>query len=333
MKIVAFEVEQWESEILKETAEGIEITHVQERLSSENAAKYQDVEIMSIFIYSKVDSEILENFPNLKMIATRSSGYDHIDIDYCKERGIAVCYVPSYGEKAVAEHVFALLLSISHRMVESLDRTRRGDFSNAGLRGFDLAGKTHGVIGTGEIGMHTIRISQGFGMKVLGFDIHPNCEMEAELGFRYTEMQELLAQSDVISLHVPATPQTNKMISTEQFNAMKEGVILINTARGTVVDSRALLDALSKGKVAAAGLDVLPEEPVIREEAVLLSNFFNKKHNMETLLADHILLRMRNVIITPHNAFNTEEAVRLILETTVKNIQAFLHGEAENQIS
>jgi D-lactate dehydrogenase len=333
MKIIAYEVEQWESEFLETISDRGEIRCVSERLTEKSAEEHRDAEIISIFVYSKAGRDALEKFKNLKMIATRSTGFDHIDMDYCKERGIAVTYVPSYGENTVAEHVFALLLTISHRMVEAIDRTRRGDFSTAGLRGFDLQGKTIGVIGTGNIGLHTIRIARGFDMEVLAFDVKPKEDLAREMGFRYADLNEVLAQSDIVTLHVPASPKTENLISNEQFDAMKDGAILINTARGTVVDNRALLDALSKGKIAAAGLDVLPEEPTIREEAELLRSVFNREHNMETLLTDHILLRLRNVVITPHNAFNTDEAVRRILETTVENIRAFQKGEPKNMVT
>ena len=243
-----------------------------------------------------------------------------------------VSNIPSYGDNTVAEHVFALLLGISRHMVESIERTRRGDFSQQGLRGFDLEGKAIGVIGVGNIGKCVIRMAKGFGMEVLAFDIRQDRNLEESLGFRYAELDTLLSYSDIITLHVPATKSTENFISREQFERMKDGVILINTARGSVLDVQALVRALSEGKVAAAGLDVLPEEPVIREETELLRAVYRKENDLEALLADCALLRLHNVFITPHNAFNTREAVQRILDATVENIAGFLRGEPRNVV-
>lgn len=233
----------------------------------------------------------------------------------------------------VAEHVFALLLALSHHLVEAVDRTRRGDFSQQGLTGFDLCGKTMGLIGAGAIGLHAARIARGFGMEVVVYDIAPNEAAAREIGFTYLPFDEVLQRADVLSLHVPANAKTRNMMSEREFSLMKEGAVLINTARGSIVDARALLGALASGKLAAAGLDVLAEEPVIREEAELLRSVFTRKHDLESLLADHILLRLRNVLITPHSAFNTKEAVGRILDTTRANIDAFLKGAPVNLVS
>lgn len=334
MNIVIVEVEPWESRTFESLGEQHSLTFERKPVTDTPLEeRIADAEVLSTFIYSDLDRSVLERFRHLKCIATRSTGFDHIDLDYCQERGIQVANVPFYGENTVAEHVFALLLAISHHLVEAVDRTRRGDFSQVGLQGFDLRGKTMGIIGTGGIGRHTATIAQGFGMTVLAFDVKPDQAVARDIGFQYAELKEVLGQSDVVSLHVPGNGKTRHLVSTEEFAAMKEGAVLINTSRGTVVDIRALLKALSSGKIAAAGLDVLPEEPVIREEAELLRSAFNREHDLETLLADHILLRLRNVIITPHSAFNTREAVQRILDTTRDNIQAFLAGEIQNRVA
>ncbi len=215
-------------------------------------------------------------------------------------------------------------------MVEAVDRTRKGDFSLTGLRGFDLCDKTLGLIGVGNIGRHVAKIARGFDMTVVACDLKPDAGTAAELGFRYARMEEVLSQTDVISLHVPGGEPTRNLISYPEFAAMKDGVIVINTARGSIIDVNALLQALASGKVAAAALDVIPEEPIIREEAELLSSIFTQRHGLDRLLADHVLLRMRNVIITPHNAFNTREAIGRILETTLENIDAFAADHPEN---
>lgn len=304
-----------------------------EALSKQNAEQHADAEIISTFIYSDLSREVLQKLPELKLIATRSTGYDHIDLDFCRKNDIKVCNVPSYGDTPVAEHVFALILAISHRMIEAVDRTRKGDFSPRALQGFDLKGKTIGVIGTGNIGENVIRIAKGFGMHVLANDVKPREELQDTLGFQYTDLENLLQESDVVSLHVPATDQTKNLISHDQFDLMKEGSVLINTSRGSIVNVEALIKALSTGRLRAAGLDVLPEEPTVREEAEVLKSVYEKKHDLTALLADHVLLRLRNVVITPHNAFNTEEATEQIVNTTIKNIQGFIHNNPQNSVS
>jgi D-lactate dehydrogenase len=332
MKLVVFESEDWEKPFFEALNKDHELVFEQEPLDVDTIGKYSDAEIISPFVFSDLSCEILSQMPNLKFIATRSTGFDHIDIEYCKEYDIKVSNVPNYGENTVAEHVFALLLSLSHKIPEAINRTRQGDFSQKGLQGFDLRGRTMGIIGTGSIGLKTIRIANGFDMNVVAYDVKPDTALQKENSFLYVSLPELLERSDVISVHVPENNKTRNFLSYEQFDAMKDGVVLINTARGNVVDVKALLHALSEGKVAAAGLDVLPEEPTIREEAELLRSFFTRKHELETLLADHILLHMKNVIITPHSAFNTKEAVQRILNTTLQNLEGFLDNSIKNSV-
>jgi D-lactate dehydrogenase len=333
MKIIVFEVEDWERRAFESLPGEHKLEFVAGPLIPENAGNYVDAEVVCPFIYSDLSAPVLKQFDRLKLIATRSTGFDHIDLGYCGEKGITVCNVPVYGDNTVAEHVFALLLAISHKMIVAVDRTRRGDFSLKGLQGFDLFGKTLGVIGTGSIGQCVIEIARGFRLEVLASDVRPDQDLASRLGFRYVEMDELLASSDIITLHVPSNEKTRNMISHDEFARMKEGVVLINTARGDIVDIKALARAIGEGKVAAAGLDVLPEEGGIREEAELLRSVYDRKHDLETMLLNHILLRLRNVIITPHSAFNTREAVERILSTTVGNIASFSMGKPENVVS
>lgn len=333
MKIVIFDAEPWEFQAFESLSRDHDVAFEQGPLDADSARRHGDADIVSAFIYSDFSGEVLGNFEHLRLIATRSTGFDHIDMGWCRENDVAVSNVPTYGKNTVAEHVFALLLAISHRVVDAADRTRRGDFSQAGLRGFDLQGRTMGIVGTGDIGTHTARIARGFGMQVLAFDVEPRMDAARELGFSYVEMADLLGRSDVVSLHVPGNEKTRNLIGQDAFDRMKDGAILINTARGTVVETDALLRALSSGKLRAAGLDVLPEEPVLREEAELLRSYFDREHGMDTLLADHILLRMRNVVVTPHTAFNTREAVQRILDTTRENIEGFLNGRTPNRVS
>ncbi len=332
MKITIFEVEPWEQEAFEELKGDQDVVFLQQALDETSLGAHDDAEVISTFIYSDLSRTILQGFPQLKMIATRSTGFDHIDLDYCREHGITIANVPTYGQNTVAEHVFGLLLTLNHNLYQAVDRTRRGDFSPKGLEGVDLYGKTLGVVGTGDIGLCVIRIANGFGMKVIAFDVQPDADTAKEFGFEYVDMKQLLSESDFITLHVPGNEKTRNMISETEFDQMKDGVVLINTARGSILNIQALVRALAEGKVAGAGLDVLPEEPVIREEAELLRSVYQKKHNLEDLLANHVLLRLRNVVVTPHSAFNTHEAVRRIMSTTVENIKSFIAGEPQNVV-
>lgn len=332
MKISVFEAENWEREAFARLSNDHDIRFEAAQLDRELVHAHADADIISTFIYSTLDESILGTFTGLNLIATRSTGVDHIDLDWCRRHGVRIANVPSYGTHTVAEHVFALLLALSHHLVEAADRTRRGDFSQTGLAGFDLLGRTMGVIGTGAIGRHTIRLAKGFGMDVVAVDIAPEEDLAPALGFRYADMAELLATSDIITLHVPGGRRTHHLVGPDEFRAMKRGAILINTSRGSVVDTAALLHALSDGTVAAAGLDVLEEEPTVREEAELIRSVFAREHNLQTLLGDHILLRMRNVLVTPHTAFRTRDAIHRILDTTCDNICAYAAGHPRNLV-
>lgn len=332
MRISVFEIEGWEQERFECMADEHEVRFESRALDAESAADHADADVVSTFIYSDVSAAALERFDSLGLVATRSTGTDHIDLDWCREHDVVVANVPTYGDNTVAEHVFALLLAVGRHLVEAADRTRRGDFSQAGLRGFDLQGRTIGIIGTGRIGAHVARIAQGFGMDVVAFDVQEDPELAREVGFEYVSLEELLQRSDVVTLHVPGSPKTHHLLGESEFEQMKPGTVLINTSRGTVVESSALLRALGDGTVAAAGLDVIEGEPVIREEAELMHSVFTREHDLEMLLSDHVLLRLRNVLITPHIGFATREAVQRILDTSCQNIEAFARGEPQNVV-
>jgi D-lactate dehydrogenase len=293
-----------------------------------------DYEALCVFVDFSVTADVLTTFPNVRFIATRSTGYDHIDMTACSARGITVSSVPSYGENTVAEHVFALLLTLSKRIYESYDRLREeGEFSYEGMRGFDLKGKTLGVVGTGRIGMWTIHIAKGFGMEVLAYDPKPNDAAARELAFTYVSLPELLSHSDIVTLHVPYSESTHHLLNRDTFALMKEGAYLINTSRGPIVETQALLAALESKRLAGAGLDVLEEEGVAKDELHFLLSGTKEKHDLKTVLANHILVDMDNVVVTPHNAFNTKEALERILQTTVDNLAAFKQGTPQNVVA
>ncbi|MBY0512002.1 MAG: hydroxyacid dehydrogenase [Rhodospirillaceae bacterium] len=333
MKIAVFETEEWEHAACLSLQPEHAISCTRDALNKATVQAYADAEIVSPFVNSKLGADVLAQLPRLKFIATRSTGYDHIDLAYCAAHGIAVSNVPDYGDATVAEHTFALLLAVARNLVDAVEHTRRGNFSQSGLRGIELHGKVLGVIGTGRIGRRVIAIANGFGMKVLAFDTNPDFTHALEMGVEHMDLGNVLARSDIVTLHVPSTPATAGLISDAQFAVMKRGAIMINTARGNVIDTAALVRALADGKIRGAGLDVLPQEPLIREEAEIFRGPASTEYDLKALVANHVLLRFPNVIVTPHIAYNTEDAVRRIIETTLGNIRAFGRGQPQNTVS
>src|SRR3989344_1706651 len=333
MKIAFFEAKPWEQEYIKNQLKDIDVVFFDQKLSVENADLAKDAQVISGFVDSQISKEMLAKLPNLKMIATRSTGFDHIDMQACKEKNIIVCNVPFYGENTVAEHTFALILDLSRKIHESIEQVKKEGFSIGGLMGFDLMGKTLGIVGTGHIGMHVARIAKGFEMNVVAFDAKPDKKLAKKLGFAYVTLEDLLKSSDIITLHLPLNAHKEHIINSSNAELIKKGAYLINTARGGLIETAALVNALAKGIVAGAGLDVLEEECYIKEEEELLSSDFSKKCDIRTLLQNHILMEKSNVVITPHNAFNSKEALERILDTTVENIQSFSKNKPTNLVS
>lgn len=329
MKIVFFELENWEQKFFEEELKDHEVTFFEEKLTGENINLAKEADVISIFIYSNLNKNILEALPKLKLICTRSTGFDHIDIDYCKKKEINVANVPSYGANSVAEHTFSLILAISRKILKSSERTKRGNFEQTDLEGFDLNGKTLGVIGAGKIGKKVVEIGKAFGMKVLIFTKRPNPNIRS---VEDVNLHELLGRSDIITLHVPHNEETHHMINSKNLNQIKKGAILINTARGGIVETQAIVDGLEKGIFSAAGLDVLEEEYNLREEKELLTAEFLKSHDLKVQLLNHVLLNQENVIITPHNAFNSKESLEQILKITAENILSFIEGKILNKV-
>lgn len=333
MKILITDVsETWQKDYLVSRLTGHEVFVEPGVLSLEMVNKYPETEILVVFVNNPVTAEVIAALPGLKLIATRSTGYDHIDIAAAKAKNIPVCTVPFYGENTVAEHAFSLILALARKLPQSFARIEDGKFDYAGLRGWDLKGKTLGVIGGGHIGVHVARMAVGFEMEVLVFDLHPDLELAQKIGFNYVDIDNLYAKSDVISLHLPLNEHTTHIINTDSIAKMKNGVYLINTARGGLIDTAALLEGLRSGKISGAGLDVLEGEDFLKEEINLIGNP-SYKDQLLTLLTDHVLMEMENVIITPHNAFNSSEALTRILQTTVENIDAFEQGAPQNLVS
>ncbi len=267
----------------------------------------QDRDVICCFIYTHFTRSVIDSLPALRCLCTRSVGYNHIDMDACRARGILVCNVPDYGSHVIAEHVFALLLSALRHVSDAERQVKEGNFDYHGLRGMALMGKTIGIIGTGKIGMKVARIASGFGMKIYAVDTCRVLELESEYGVRYVDLPTLLAHSDIVTLHVPSLPTTKHMMNMEAFALMKDGVILVNTARGELIDSTALVEALRSGKVAQALLDVLEHEKDFA---------WNKE-----------LITHPNVIVTPHIAFYADDSMQKMYTDAFHSIHQYRAGE------
>lgn len=269
-------------------------------------------EIISTFINTPFPRQVIEKLPRLKLLCTRSVGYDHIDIDACREKGITVCNVPDYGSHVIAEHVFALLLSTLRHIRAGEDRVESGTFDYHGLRGMALKGKTLGILGTGKIGRKVAKIAHGYEMRILAADQCRTIELETELGVQYVSFEELLKQSDILTLHVPATKETEHLLDEKAFSTMKDGVVLVNTARGSLIDSKALLKALSSGKVSYALLDVLEHEQNFQENETLI------KHP--------------KVVTTPHIAFYADDSMRSMYLDSIQSIEQWIAGREPEHV-
>lgn len=332
MRIAFFEVQDWEEEKLRQEFSADEIVFFRDSLKFEHLAEIRECEILSVFIHSEVTREVLNALPQLKIVSTRSTGYDHIDLEAARARNIIVCNVPSYGENTVAEHTFALMLALSRNVHKSHVRRLRNDFTIEGLKGFDLKGKTLGVIGTGKIGKNVIQIARGFEMNVLAYDVFPDEAYAKEQNFTYTTLETLLKNSDILTLHTPYLKETYHLINEENIKTVKPGAMLINTARGELVDNDALIWALENGVLSGCGLDVIEGEELVREEKELLSEKRLNGEKMAELIKDHVLLGRDEVVYTPHIAFYSEEALQRILETTIENIRCYASGTCQNQV-
>ncbi|HEY3333055.1 MAG TPA: hydroxyacid dehydrogenase [Capsulimonadaceae bacterium] len=334
MAIVVFEAEENDRQYLAARFLGEDIRFVPEPLTTPEQAKRvaADADVISVFVHSRITPDVFAEMPALKMVATRSTGFDHVDPAAALERGIIVSNVPTYGENTVAEHTFALILALSRNLHKAYVRTSAGDMSMHGLTGFDLQGKTIGVVGTGHIGLHVIRIAHGFGMNVIAYDPYPNSTLAELLNYKYVSLDDLLAQSDIVTLHAPLTPQNKHLIGAHNIGTMKQGALLINTARGGLVDTVALISALDSGLLRGAGLDVIEGEEIFSEEKQLLGAGNMTEEHLRMALRNITLLRRPDMVITPHIAFDSTEAIERILATTVENIRAFRAGTPRNMV-
>jgi D-lactate dehydrogenase len=286
-------------------------------------------EILSVFVNNVVTEGVLTALPNLKLLACRSTGVNNVDMAAAKKHGVMVANVPSYGGTTVAEYAFTLLLMLTRHMPDVLNESVSNAPSRERERGSDLFGKTMGVIGTGSIGRGVARIAKGFGMNVLGYDKYPNTEEAQKIGFTYVnDIDDLLAKSDVITLHIPYTHENHHFLSKQRLAKLKKGAIVLNTARGELVDTVALVDALNSKQVGAAALDVMENEYLMNPDELLdlATQDDTAKQMLRHAVALAALQRCPNAILTNHNAYNTTEALQRINQTTADNINGFLDG-------
>lgn len=335
MKTGFFEViKEEEISFFKQKLSNHEVVFFDHPLSKDTLPDDKSFDLVSIFVNCQIDSAVLEAFPNLKAIFARSTGFDNVDIDLAKQKNISVFNVPAYGSHTVAEFTFALILNLTRKVCQAVNRVKvERKFSFEDFRGIDLYNKTLGVVGTGKIGTNVIKIARGFEMNVLAFDAYPNQDLAGSLNFKYIPLDELLGLSDIITLHVPYNEQTHHLINSSNINLIKKGALLINTSRGAVIETDALFKALSSGLISGAALDVLEEEDVLKEEIELLVKNTIPEEKYKNILEDHLLLSLPQVIATPHMAFYTKEAEESIRQTTVDNITSFLSGENTNLVN
>jgi D-lactate dehydrogenase len=341
MKIVFVETEEEERVFFADRFPGHEVGFVE---TIEDVDR--DAEIVSVFVNSRVGAGFLRLHPRLRLVATRSSATDHLDVKAAARRGVVLARVPDYGAATVAEHTFALILGVARRLRHCLDAKNRGRGSSERLRGFELRGKTLGVIGTGRVGRRVLRIARAFGMECLAHDRRPDEELAAGLGFRYVSLDQLLRKSDVITLHIPLTRGTRHLLNARRLARGKPGLVLINTARGALVDIDALLQGLNSGRIGGVGLDVLEDEAAFRGDPsrIIGAQIVQKIQAMSTpggdrelrqerlrelqgILRNRQLLAHENVFFTPHVGFNSVEAMERINLGTVRNIRDFIAGK------
>ncbi|MFA9463761.1 MAG: 2-hydroxyacid dehydrogenase [Velocimicrobium sp.] len=323
MKIIFYDTKPYDKEWFEEKNNGrYEIEYLETKLNRKTAKLAEGYEGVVAFVNDSIDEKVIDVLYNLgvKIIAMRCAGFNNVDMKAAYGK-VHVVRVPAYSPYSVAEHAMALLLCINRKIHKSYNRTRENNFTLAGLTGFDLHGKTIGVVGTGKIGAVFIEICKGFGMKVLAYDMYPNKSLEVD----YVSKEELFAQSDIISLHCPLTEQTFHLIDSNALELMKDGVVLINTSRGQLIKKEDLLAGLKSKKIKAAGLDVYEEE----------AEYFFEDYSNEIIDDDilSLLVSMPNVILTSHQAFLTKEALESIAETTFKNLDDYQSGaRLENEI-
>jgi D-lactate dehydrogenase len=326
MKVAIFSVSDWERERFESLkGKGWEIHLFEEKLSQdfEPSPEVADVAAIAVFADCKVGEEVLSKFNRLGAVLTRSTGYDHIDLEACRSRGIRVYFVPDYGSITVAEYTIGLMLALLRRFRPMMEQSWHGSFRRANLRGLDLASKTVGLVGTGRIGREVAKRLAAFSTQILAFDKYPSGELQSSLpNLRYTQLEDLYRQSQIISFHVPLTEETKHIFNRDSLKLLKPSTFLVNTSRGPVVETEAIIEGLRNGKLAGVALDTFESEQFLIEQEPFLSEDISQAELRKALSTYH-LLHSDRVILSPHNAYNTEEALQRIVEATIANLEAF----------
>jgi D-lactate dehydrogenase len=277
-----------------------------------------------------VTPAIIDALPNLRLITTRSTAIGHVNVAAAGARGIPVCNIPSYGENTVAEHTFALILALTRNVHRAYMRLAHGETAFESLQGFDLKGRTLGILGTGNIGLRVAKIAKGFEMDVIAYDPKPNDAAAAAIGFEYTAFEDLLGRSDIVSLHAARCAQANYLINESNIGLIKTGALLINTAYGELVETHALLKALDEGKLKGAGLDVFEGEDNLGRLSMLRADESVSREALQVTVRNLALLRRHDLIVTPHMAYDSREAIKRMLTATIDNIRSFRNGTRKN---
>lgn len=293
-----------------------------------------EAEVVSVFVSSSLTAKLMKRMPKLKLVAARSTGFDNIDLSYAQEHDIVVENVPTYGENTVAEYAFSLLLAVTRKLVPTITETERGTFNSSQHIGMDLQGRTFGIVGLGHIGRHAAMIARGFGMHVIAYDVYHDEEFAYQNQVEYVSFNDVLARSDVLSLHAPMTPSNYHLINDHTIAQMKPGAILINTARGELVENRALIIALQTGRLYGAGLDTVEGEKFLDRNHLIeaIAEESTPTTSYEHATENYALLHMPNVVVTEHSAFNTAQAIQRINTTTVQNMIDFWYGKTPNVV-
>jgi D-lactate dehydrogenase len=328
ISIAFFDAKPYDKEIFDKTNEkfGFDIKYYKYHISPEIVSSLKNTDTVCLFVNDRADAEVIVELEKkgIRLIAQRSAGYNNIDLEAAYKR-IKIVHVPAYSPQAVAEYCITLMLALNRKVYRAYFRTRDANFSLHGLMGFDMYRKTAGVIGTGKIGKALIDILLGFHMNVMAYDAYPDLEFANEKGFRYVDLDTLLRNCNIISLNCPLNSQTEYIINEESIEKMKDGVMIINTGRGKLIKTTALIEGLKSGKIGAAGLDVYEEE----------SDYFYEDHSDYILKDDNLarLLTFNNVVLTSHQAFFTREALQNIAQTTLQNIFDFFEkNEVKNEV-
>ncbi|MFH1593265.1 MAG: NAD(P)-dependent oxidoreductase [Candidatus Omnitrophota bacterium] len=337
MKMAFFDLEGWEAPIINEKVKNSKIEVIRTDTALLDPTKLGEIkgtEILSVS-FSKADRDVINALPGLKLISTRTTGFDQIDIGFAKEKNIAVINVPAYGAQTVAEYAFALILTLSRKLKMTFLRSMFGVFDQKEVRGNDLEGKTLGVLGTGKIGQKLVKMAFGFDMKIICYDLYPNKEITERYGAKYVPLEELLRTADVISIHSPYTKETHHLIDADAVSLMKKGVLLVNTARGPIVDISAVFDGIKRGVFGGVAFDTFEGEQIwIKAENILQRADLPSPESFKSALESFYLQRFREVVLTPHNAFNSHEAVRRILDTALADSIAFSEkGDCEHRLA